>query len=155
MAKPDPIPTGHHTVTPYLIIKGALNAIDFYKRAFGASLAMPPLESADGRVRHAEIRIGTSVVMLADEFPEERILGPQAIGGSPVSLHLYVDGADKVVNVALAAGATLLRPVEDQFYGDRMGSVTDPFGYVWHVATHIEDVSPDDQRSGANAARQS
>jgi len=135
-----PIPDGHHTVTPYLIFKDASKAIDFCKQAFGA-VEMVRMPKPDGRIGHAELRIGDSMIMLADEAPEMGARGPQSFGGTPVLMHLYVEDVDAVVANALAAGATLLRPVEDQFYGDRSGGVTDPFGHVWYVATHKEDLS--------------
>lgn len=134
-----PIPEGHHTVTPYLAIKGAAQALEFYKRAFGATetyrLMLP-----DGRVGHAEIRLGDSLIMLADEFPEYGGKAPGTLGGSPVSLHLYVEDVDAFVKKAVAAGATENKPVTDQFYGDRSGQLEDPFGHQWWVATHKEDV---------------
>jgi len=140
-SKVKPIPDGYHTVTPYLIIKGAADAIDFYKRAFGATelFRMP---QPDGRIGHAEIKIGDSPIMLADEHPEMGFRGPQTLGGSPVSILLYVEDVDAVFNQAITAGAKQDRPVEDKFYGDRGGSLTDPFGHIWHIATHQEDVSP-------------
>jgi PhnB protein len=142
MAKPTvkPIPDGLHTVTPYLIIKNASKAIDFCKQAFGATELMR-MAKPDGRIGHAMLRIGDSVIMLADEAPEMGARGPQLLGGTPVLMHLYVEDVDAVVASALAAGATLLQPVADQFYGDRSGGVTDPFGHVWYVATHKEDMS--------------
>ncbi len=135
-----PIPDGYHSVTPYLIYKDAASAIDFCKQAFGAK-EMMRMAKPDGRIGHAELRIGDSVIMLADEAPEIGARGPESFGGTPVLIHLYVADVDAVVARALAAGAKLLRPVENQFYGDRSGGVTDPFGHVWYVATHTEDVS--------------
>jgi PhnB protein len=136
-----PIPDGHRTVTPYLAIKNAAKALDFYTRAFGAvesyKLMMP-----DGRVGHAEIRLGDSLIMLADEFPEYGGKAPDTLGGSPVSLHLYVEDVDNFVKKAVAAGAKERKPVADQFYGDRSGQLEDPFGHLWWVATHKEDVPP-------------
>jgi PhnB protein len=136
-----PIPDGHRTVTPYLAIKNAPKALDFYQRAFGAvesyKLMMP-----DGRVGHAEIRLGDSLIMLADEFPEYGGKAPDTLGGSPVSLHLYVEDVDAFVKKAVAAGAKERKPVADQFYGDRSGQLEDPFGHLWWVATHKEDVPP-------------
>jgi PhnB protein len=145
-----PVPDGYHTVTPYLSIMGAAAAIDFYRRAFGATEVMR-LPQPDGRIGHAELTIGDSRIMLADEFPEMDFKGPQAFGGSPVHLHLYVRDVDAVVRQAVAAGAAVVRPVQDQFYGDRTGSVRDPYGHVWHVATHKEDVPPDELRRRAAA----
>ena len=138
-----PIPDGYRAVTPYLIVADAAAAISFYQRAFGASERMRHA-APDGKIGHAELTIGDSVIMLADEYPEHNARAPAAFGGSPVTLHVYVENVDAVVERATAAGATATRPVEDQFYGDRSGSVTDPFGHVWHIATHIEDVSPDE-----------
>ena len=141
MAKP--IPEGYHSVTPYLIIKGASEAIDFYKKAFGATelFRMP---APEGKIGHAEIKIGDSPIMLADEFPEMGYKSPQTLGGSPVSLMIYVADVDTVFKQAIAAGGKEQRPVKDQFYGDRSGTLEDPFGHVWHVATHKEDVSPEE-----------
>lgn len=151
MAKVKPIPDGYHSVTPYLIIKGAADAIDFYKKAFGATelFRMP---QPDGKVAHAEIKIGDSPIMLSDEHPEMGYVGPTTIGGSPVSLMIYVDDVDTVFKQAITAGGEQLKPLQDQFYGDRSGSLKDPFGHVWHVATHIEDVSPEEMDKRAAAA---
>ena len=134
-----PIPKGYHTVTPYLSVQGAAGAIAFYKKAFGAKEVMR-MPGPKGTIGHAEIQIGDSRIMLADEFPEMNFRAPRSIGGTPVNIHLYVEDADKVVEKAVAAGAKLLQPVADQFYGDRTGSLEDPFGHVWHVATHTEDI---------------
>jgi len=138
-----PIPEGYHSVTPYLCVKGAAAAIDFYKKAFGAKelLRMP---APGEKIGHAEIQIGDSHVMLADEFPEMGFLSPQSVGGSPVMMHLYVEDVDVTANKAVAAGAKVTRPVADQFYGDRGGQVEDPFGHKWYVSTHKEDVSPEE-----------
>jgi PhnB protein len=136
-----PIPEGHRTVTPYLAVKNATRALEFYRNAFGAIEAYR-LTLPDGRVGHAEIRLGDSVVMLADEFPEYGGKAPEAFGGSPVSIHLYVEDVDAVFKRALAAGAHERKPVMDQFYGDRSGQLEDPFGHLWWVATHKEDVAP-------------
>ncbi len=152
MAGVTPIPDGYHTIIPYLSIKGAAAAIDFYKNAFGATESMR-LAQPDGRIGHAELQIGDSRVMLADEFPDMDFRSPLAMGGSPVHLHMYVPDVDAVVARAVAAGATLERPVENQFYGDRTGTVADRYGHVWHVATHIEDVPPDELRRRAAAQR--
>jgi PhnB protein len=135
-----PIPDGYHSVTPYLIVKGAARAIEFYKTAFGAAEVMR-LAQPDGRVGHAEIEIGNSRLMLADEFPEMGVHAPHSGGRMPMSLLLYVDDVDAVAARALEAGATVIRPVRDQFYGDRSGTFSDPFGHVWTIATHTEDVS--------------
>ncbi len=141
MAKP--IPEGYHSVTPYLIIKGATEAIDFYKKAFGATelFRMP---APGGKIGHAEIKIGDSPIMLADESPEMGYKSPQSLGGSPISIMIYVADVDTVFKQAVAAGGKEQRPVKDQFYGDRSGTLEDPFGHVWHVATHKEDVSPEE-----------
>jgi PhnB protein len=146
-----PIPDGYHSVTPYLAIKGAAAAIDFYKKAFGAKEIMR-IPQPDGRIGHAEIQIGDSRIMMADESPERSFLSPQSRGGSSVSLRIYTQDCDAMVARALSAGATLTRPLQDQFYGDRSGGVTDPFGHVWHVATHKEDVSPEEMDKRAKAA---
>jgi PhnB protein len=146
-----PIPDGYHTVTPYLVVKGAASAIDFYKKAFGATELMR-MASPDGRVGHAEIRIGDSRIMLSDEYPEMQFVSPQSRGGTTVHLHVYMKNVDAVVERAVAAGAKLLRPVQDQFYGDRTGSVEDPFGHMWHLATHKEDLSKAELRKRAEKA---
>ena len=138
--KVKPIPDGYHTVTPYLYIKGAAQALEYYKKAFGAKELMR-MAQPDGRVGHAEIQIGDSHVMMADEFPEMGVRSPQSIGGSPVMLHLYVEDVDAVFQQAVAAGAKVLRPVTDQFYGDRTGGIEDPFGHRWAIMTRVEDVS--------------
>lgn len=136
-----PIPTGYHTATPYLIIQGAAEAIEFYKRVFDATELMR-VPGPNGAVMHAEIKIGDSPIMLADEFPAMNVRGPKAIGGTPVSLMLYVENVDEVFTRAIAAGAKELRPLQNQFYGDRSGTLEDPFGHQWTVATHVEDVTP-------------
>jgi PhnB protein len=145
------IPEGHHTVTPYLIVGDAAAAIAFYKKAFGAEELMR-VAAPNGKIGHAEIRIGDSVIMLADEYPDMNARGPHAFGGSPVSIHLYVEDVDAVAGQAIAAGATVVRPVQDQFYGDRSGSFTDPFGHSWHVATHKEDLTPEELDKRVKAA---
>jgi len=137
------IPEGYHSVTPYLIVDGAAKAIDFYKRAFGA-VELFRMDGPDGRIGHAEIRIGDSPVMMADEHPEMGFRSPTSLGNTPVGLMIYVDDCDKVYNQAVAAGAKVLKPLTDQFYGDRNGTVTDPFGHQWTVATHKEDVSTEE-----------
>ncbi len=149
--KVKPIPDGYHSVTPYLIFDGAARAIEFYKQAFAAAEVFR-MEGPDGRVGHAEIKIGNSHVMLADEHPEIGARSPRSIGGSPISLMLYVEDVDAVVSQAVEAGAKLTRPVADQFYGDRTGGVEDPFGYAWYVATHVEDVPPEELQKRAAAA---
>ena len=148
------IPEGYHSLTPYLIVSGAADAIEFYKKAFGARELMR-ISAPGGKVGHAEIEIGDSRIMLADEHPEMDARSPEAFGGTPVSLHLYVDDVDAVAQQVLAAGAKERRPVKDQFYGDRTGSFEDPFGHVWHIATHLEDIAPDElQRRAAEAMKQ-
>ncbi|MGZ5442138.1 MAG: VOC family protein [Thermoanaerobaculia bacterium] len=137
------IPEGYHSVTPYLVIDGAARAIEFYKQAFGATEVMR-MPAPGGKIGHAEIRIGDSHVMLADEHPEEGHRGPKSIGGTPVSLMIYVKDADAMFRAAIAGGATELRPLETQFYGDRSGQITDPFGHIWTISTHVEDVSPEE-----------
>jgi PhnB protein len=145
-----PIPDGYPSLTPYLIVDDGAAAIAFYERAFGATMRLRLLRP-DGKIGHAELGIGGSVIMLADEYPAMDAKAPAAYGGTPVSLHLYVEDADAVVAKAVAAGAALKRPVADQFYGDRLGTLQDPFGHVWHISTHIEDVSPEeiDRRAAA------
>jgi PhnB protein len=150
MAKVKPIPAGYHTIIPYLSIKGAADAIEFYKKAFGATESMR-MAQPDGRIGHAELQLGDSRVMLADEFPEMDFRSPRSMGGSPVHIHMYVEDVDTVVSRAVAAGAKVVRPVQDQFYGDRSGTVADPYGHVWHVSTHTEDVSPEEMRKRAAA----
>jgi PhnB protein len=138
--KVNPVPEGFHTVTPYLTIRGAAAAIGFYEEAFGAKEIFRWADP-DGRIRHAEVVIGDSPIMLTDESPEFGMSGPQSLGGSPVHMFLYVDDADAVFDRAISAGATELMPVEDSSDGDRRGGVTDPFGHVWYIATHVEDIS--------------
>ena len=150
MAKP--VPDGYHTVTPYLIVSDGADAIEFYKGAFGA-LEHERMQDDSGKVRHAEISIGNSRIMLADESPELGALSPKTIGGSPVSIHLYVDDVDAVVANAVAAGARVTRQVADQFYGDRFGGVIDAFGHRWFVGTHKEDLRMDEIRARAVAER--
>jgi len=146
-----PTPEGYHTATPYLIVRDAARAIEFYKKAFGAKELMR-MADPSGKIGHAEIKIGDSPIMLADEVPGMGYRSPESLGGSPVSILLYVEDVDAVFNQAVAAGAKVQRPVADQFYGDRTGGVTDPFGHVWYVATHKEDVSPEEMRKRAAAA---
>jgi PhnB protein len=148
------IPDGYTTATPYLIIKGASEAIDFYKRAFGATEILR-IADPQGRVGHAEIKIGESVIMLADEHPSMGYRGPRSLGGSSVSILLYLEDVDRVFERAVEGGARALRPVTDQFYGDRSGTLEDPFGHVWTVATHVEDVPPEEMKRRAEAAMRS
>lgn len=147
-----PIPTGYHTLTPYINIKGAIEAIEFYKKAFGA-IEVGRITIAGGTIAHAEIQIGDSKIMLAEESEQWGNKSPQALGGSPVCLCLYVEDVDAVFAQALAAGATVTGEMEvkDQFYGDRTGSVTDPFGHKWTIMTHKEDVSFEEMQERANA----
>ena len=143
--KVKPIPENYHRVTPYLVVDGAAEAIDFYSRVFGATEVMR-MPAPGNKIGHAEIKVGDSVVMLADAVAGMGHKSPKTLGGSPVSLLLYVEDTDTTVKRAVENGAKLSRPVEDQFYGDRMGTVEDPFGHVWHVATHVEDVSPEEMK---------
>lgn len=149
--KVKPIPAGYHAVTPYLSLRGAAQALEFYKKAFGAAEIMR-MPGPAGKLGHAEIRIGDSRVMLSDEYPEMQFVGPLTRGGTTVHLHVYVKNADATVEKALAAGAKLLQPVQDKFYGDRTGSIEDPFGHVWHLATHTEDLSKAELRKRAEKA---
>jgi PhnB protein len=149
-----PIPDGYRTATPYLIVRGAAEAIEFYKRAFGAT-EMLRMADPQGRVGHAEIKIGDSVIMLADEHPAMGYRGPHSLGGSSVSILLYLEDVDAVFARAIKAGAKGKRPVMDQFYGDRSGTLEDPFGHLWTVATHVEDVPPEELQRRAEAAMKS
>ena len=146
----NPIPAGHGTVTPSIIVKEAAKAIDWYKKALGAE-EVSRFEGPDGRIMHAEIKIGDSHIMLADEAPEMDARSPKHYGGSPISLMLYVEDVDKLFAQAVAAGATATQPVTDKFYGDRSGTVKDPFGHSWHLSTHKEDVSPDEMKKRMDA----
>jgi PhnB protein len=140
---PSHIPSGYHSVNPYLIVDNAARAMEFYQKAFGAHEVMR-LGPPGGKIMHAEIQIGDSKVMFADEVPQMGALSPKSVGGSSVFIALYVENVDEVVARATAAGAQVLRPVQDQFYGDRSGTVLDPFGHKWTIATHKEDVSPEE-----------
>jgi PhnB protein len=146
-----PIPDGYHSVTPYLIVQGAAGALDFYKTVFKATelFRMP---GPGGKLMHAEFKIGNSILMIADEWPDRNIRGPKSLGGSPVGILVYVEDVDACFQRALAAGATVHQPLKDQFYGDRSGSVIDPFGHQWTIATHIEDVPPEEMEKRAKAA---
>src|SRR5262245_5005780 len=148
MAKVKSIPDGYPRVTPYLHVDGAAKAIDFYTKVLGAKERMR-MPAPNGRIGHAELQIGSSVIMLADEFPEMNVLGPKRVGGTPVTIHVYVDGVDEVFARAVSLGAKSVRPVENQFYGDRSGQFEDPFGHLWNVATHVEDVSPEEMQKRA------
>lgn len=143
-----PIPEGYHSLTPYLCCRDAGAAIDFYKKAFGATELMR-MGAPGEKIGHADIQIGDSHLMLADEFPEMGFLSPQTVGGSPVMIHLYVEDADATTARAVAAGAKVVKPVEDQFYGDRGGQLDDPFGHKWYVSTRKEDLSFDEVRERA------
>jgi PhnB protein len=150
MANVKPIPDGYHSVTPYLICDGAADAIEYYKKAFGATELFRM--DHEGKVGHAELKIGDSPIMLADEYPQMGYRSPKALGGTPVSIMIYVEDVDTVYKQALDAGATELKPLQDQFYGDRSGTLTDPFGHVWTVATHKEDVTMEEMNRRMAAA---
>jgi PhnB protein len=155
MTKVSPIPQGYNSITPYLVIKGAAQAIEYYKNVFGATEVFR-MDGPDGKVGHAELKIGDSRIMLADENPSmgQGHSSASTIGTSPVSLYLYIPDVDRVVERAVAAGAKILRPVQDQFYGDRSGFIQDPFGHLWGVATHVEDVAPQELEERAKKAKQ-
>jgi PhnB protein len=142
MADVKPIPEGYHSVTPYLVIDGAADALEYYKKAFGA-VELFRMEH-EGKIGHAEMKIGDSPIMLADAHPAEGHVSPKTLGGSPVGIMIYVDDVDTIFPQAIAAGGTEKKALQDQFYGDRSGTLTDPFGHVWTVATHKEDVSPEE-----------
>ena len=148
MATVKPIPDGYPRVTPYLHVDGASKAIDFYRTVFGAKERMR-MAGPDGRIGHAELEIGNSMIMVADEHPDMNIRGPKSVGGTPVTVLVYVEDVDRAFERALKAGAKELRPVENQFYGDRSGQFEDPFGHHWNVATHVEDVPPDEMAKRA------
>ena len=140
----DPIPAGYPRVTPYLCCRGAADAIDFYKNVLGATERMRMPGDSPDNIGHAELEIGTGLLMLADEFPDMGFLSPQSIGGTPVTVHVYVEDADAVFAKAIAAGATATRDMENQFYGDRSGQFVDPWGHKWNVASHVEDVTEEE-----------
>jgi len=146
------IPDGYHSITPMLIVKDGLKAIEYYKKVFGAmdkgTMMMPDNKS----VAHAELMIGDSKIMLSDEFPEMKSLSPTTIGGTPVSLYLYVEDVDKTFNLAVAEGGKSLFPVQDRFYGDRHGSIQDPFGHIWSIATHMKDLTEEEMKKAAEEA---
>jgi PhnB protein len=146
-----PVPHAAQAVTAYLIAKGAARALDFYQRAFGAT-EIYRLTEPGGRIGHAEFRIGGSILMLADEYPDWGALAPTSLGGTPVKLHLRVEDVDAFMKQAVAAGATELRAAKDEFFGERSGMLADPFGHHWHVSTHIEDVSPEEMQRRFTAA---
>lgn len=144
-AKTNYVPQGYHNATPYLLVRGASKAIEFYQKVFGAAEIMR-MPQPDGKIGHAELKIGDSFIMLADEFPERGYLSPQAYGGTPVSILLYVENVDATFADAVSHGANVKQDIENKFYGDRMGTLTDPFGHQWSIATHVEDVSPEEMQ---------
>jgi PhnB protein len=146
-----PVPEGYHTVTPYLAVEDAAEAIEYYKKAFGAKERVR-MDTPDGKIGHAELQIGDALVMLADPFPQSSTKPPKELGGTTSSVFLYVEDVDAVVKQAVDAGATVTMEVADQFWGDRFGSVTDPFGHSWAVATHVEDVPPEEMAERAKEA---
>jgi PhnB protein len=151
MAKVKPIPDGYHSVTPYLFIKGAADAIDYYKKVFGAKERMR-MPGPNGRVMHAELEIGDSIIMLADENLEIGAKSPKTLGGTSSTLHVYFDNVDNIAEKAVSSGAKLVRPIKDEFYGDRAGTIVDPFGHMWSIATHTEDVSPEEMKKRMSKA---
>jgi PhnB protein len=151
MSPVKPIPDGYPRVSPYLVVDEGAKAIDFYKNVLGATERMR-MGAPGGKIGHAELQIGDSVVMLADEFPDMGAVSPKTVGGTPVTLGIYVEDVDKTFDAAVQAGAKALRPVENQFYGDRSGQIEDPFGHRWSISTHIEDVPPDEMAKRAQEA---
>lgn len=147
----DKIPKGYHSITPVLIVKNGDEAIEFYKNGFGVEERCR-MKAPDGRVAHAELKLGDSVFMLSDEYPEMKCLSPKTIGGSPVSMYVYVDDVDSIFNKAISAGGKVLDPVKDQFWGDRQGRLEDPFGHLWSIATHKKDLSEEEMKKAAEAA---
>jgi PhnB protein len=150
MSKPKPIPEGCHTLTASLVVSDGARAIDFYKRAFNAT-ERSRFAMADGKIGHAELKIGDSIVMLSDEFPGASCRSPEAVGGTTVNLYVYTENVDSLFNQAVKAGATVKMPVGDMFWGDRFGQLTDPFGHCWSIATHKEDVAPEEMQRRAAA----
>jgi PhnB protein len=148
---PKPIPAGYHTVTPYLVVDDGAAAIEFYKDAFGATERMR-MEAPDGKIGHAEIEIGDSVVMLADAMPQSKTRPPSELGGTSAGVFLYVEDVDTVVKQAVKAGAEITQEIADQFWGDRFGSIRDPFGHDWSIATHVEDLTPEEIAERAKEA---
>jgi PhnB protein len=146
------IPDGYHSITPTLIVKNGANAIEFYKKVFGAKERMRMMTPDGKALAHAELQIGDSIVMLSDEFPEMKCLSPESIGGSPIGLFLYVEDVDKTFNQAVAEGAKVLDPVKDQFWGDRHGGIEDPFGHRWSISTHIKDLGQEEMKKAAEEA---
>jgi PhnB protein len=151
MADVNPIPEGYPRVTPYLHVDGAEGAIEFYTEVLGGQERMR-MPGPEGRIGHAEIAVGNAVIMLADEFPEMGVLGPKSVGGTPVTLHVYVEDVDAAFQAALSRGATEVSAVENQFYGDRSGQFEDPWGHRWNVASHVEDVPPEEMEKRAAEA---
>jgi len=149
--KVNPIPEGYHSVTPYLCIKDAARALEFYKESLGAK-EVTRMNGPDGKIAHAEIKLGDSMIMIAEENPQNEVRSPQSLGGSTVSIFLYVDNVDALFNKALSAGAKQVQPLADQFWGDRYGRLTDPFGHSWSLAQHIEDVAPEEMGRRAQEA---
>ncbi len=147
----DPIPQGYPRIMPYMCVAGAAEALDFYTSVLGATERMR-MDGPGGKIGHAEIQFGDSIIMLSDEYPEMGARGPKSVGGTPVTIHLYLEDVDAVFEKAIAAGATSLQPVENQFYGDRSGQFEDPFGHRWNVSTHVEDVPPDEMARRAKEA---
>ncbi len=147
-----PIPEGYHTLTPFLTVRDAERAIEFYKKAFGAKERGGVAKGPDGKVMHAEIQIGDYIIMLSDEFPEFGSLSPQSIGGSPMGLHIYIDNVDAAFDRAVKAGAQVEMPVMDQFWGDRYGRLKDPFGHKWSIATHVKDLSQNEMKQAMDEA---
>jgi len=146
-----PIPEGYHTLTPFLTVRNAVRAMEFYKQAFGAQ-ERGVAKGPDGKVMHAELKIGDSVIMLSDEYPEFGSLSPQSVGGSPMGLHIYIENVDAAFDRAVKAGAQVEMPVMDQFWGDRYGKLKDPFGHKWSIATHVKDVSADEMKRSMDDA---
>jgi PhnB protein len=149
-----PVPEGYHTLTPFLTVRDAARAIEFYKQAFGAEVRGGVAKGPDGKVMHAELQIGDSVIMLTDEYPEFGAVSPQSSGGAGMGLHIYVDGVDAAFDRAVKAGAQVEMPVSDQFWGDRYGKLKDPFGHKWSIATHIKDMSADEMKRSMDEAMQ-
>jgi uncharacterized glyoxalase superfamily protein PhnB len=146
-----PVPEGYHTLTPFLTVRNAVRAIEFYKQAFGAQ-ERGVAKGPDGKVMHAELKIGDSIIMLSDEFPEFGSLSPQSVGGSPMGLHIYIENVDAAFDRAVKAGAQVEMPVSDQFWGDRYGKLKDPFGHKWSIATHVKDMSADEMKRSMDDA---
>jgi len=146
-----PIPDGYHTLTPFLTVRDAARAIAFYKQAFGAQ-ERGVMKSPDGKIMHAELMIGDSIIMLSDEFPEFGALSPESTGGAGMGLHIYIDGVDAAFDRAVKAGAQVEMPVMDQFWGDRYGKLKDPFGHKWSIATHTKEMSSDEMKRAMDEA---